>query len=224
MVIVLNNENAKDMLALPYYEEVWRDTIVNKYQMSTFGRIRKLIKYVNGNIKYHYRYIKPELLRCGYYNIKLWENGQYKHYQVHRLVAMTFPELIEWTEGAKGKPIEELEINHKNENKIDNRVENLQWCTTKENNNWGTKPQRLSEKLKGRTFTEEHNRKLSESKKGCIPYNRKPVMELDLDNNLVKIWDCVRLAAEYYNVCPSSIYDAIKGKCKTCVKHKWKYV
>ena len=60
-------------------------------------------------------------------------------------------------------------INHKDENKQNNNVSNLEWCTHKYNTNYGTAIQRQSEKLKGRKFTEEHIKRLSESHKGYKP-------------------------------------------------------
>ena len=65
----------------------------------------------------------------GYLQVHLYRNSVRCHYYVHRLVAQAFPDLVGWTEDAKGRPFEELEINHKDKDKENNRVENLEWCS-----------------------------------------------------------------------------------------------
>lgn len=59
----------------------------------------------------------------GYLAVNLFKNGTYKHFYVHRLIAEEFiPNPNNWSE-----------VNHKNCDKFDNRVENLEWCTRKQN-------------------------------------------------------------------------------------------
>ena len=83
----------------------------------------------------------------GYFRVGLCKNNKVKFYLVHRLLAITFPELIDWTEEAKGKPIEKLQINHKNECKWDNNYWNLEWYTGDYNNSYGTKINKTINKL-----------------------------------------------------------------------------
>lgn len=65
---------------------------------------------------------------------------------------MAFPDMVGWTEDAKGRPFEELQINHKDENKENNRVDNLEWCSAKYNANYGTRLKRISDKQYKKTL------------------------------------------------------------------------
>jgi len=74
------------------------------------------------------RLLRPYKDRYGYLQVDLCKDGIKKQCSVHRLVGMVFPDLVGWTEDAIGKPFEELQINHKDKNPTNNRVENLEWC------------------------------------------------------------------------------------------------
>lgn len=62
--------------------------------------------------------------RCGYHNVLLSENGRTKNYLAHRLVLSTFTHVDN---------MDQFQTNHKNGNKLDNRLENLEWCSRSEN-------------------------------------------------------------------------------------------
>ena len=81
------------------------------------------------------RFIKPYTVGNGYLGVKL--NG--KNYRVHRLVAMTY------IPNPEGLP----HVNHKDENKHNNALPNLEWCDAKYNNNYGTKIERQITSLLG---------------------------------------------------------------------------
>lgn len=115
-------------------EEFWREAkgMVGLFQLSNLGRL----KTSSGRI------LKPSINDKGYVKYNVYG----KIVSLHRILGMTFPDLVEWTENAKGKPFDEIFINHKDENPSNNSLDNLQWCTPKENCNWGTRSKRLCEK------------------------------------------------------------------------------
>ncbi len=99
-------------------EEIWKDIegFDSEYQIGDNGCI-KSFKNNNPIIR------KQKVNKKGYLNICLHNNGVRKYYRPHRLVALAF------IPNPQNKP----HINHKNGIKTDNRVENLEWCTPKEN-------------------------------------------------------------------------------------------
>ena len=105
--------------------EVWKaiKDYEDCYKISTAGRITG-IKY-HKILKY---YIRPD----GYATVILCKNNKKKLYRVHRLVAETFIP----------NPKKLSEVNHKDENKLNNHIDNLEWCTSQYNKNYGTRNQR----------------------------------------------------------------------------------
>lgn len=79
-------------------------------------------------------------LRHGYERVTLWENGKKFNVSVHRLVAMAFLD--------NPDPNTYTEINHKDENKTNNNVNNLEWCTHIYNLNYGTRKLKQSIAMK----------------------------------------------------------------------------
>lgn len=77
----------------------------------------------------------------------------------------------------------------------------------------------------GKKHSEETKRKISENnwQKGKVAYNRKKVVQMDLDDNIINIWDFIHEAANETNSCASKIVAVCKGKRKTHNKYKWKY-
>lgn len=98
--------------------EEWKDVLnfESLYKVSNIGNVKSL--NTNENMKF--------TTRSGYYNIILRKNGKRYSKQIHRLVAEAF------LENKENKPI----VNHKDYNRKNNNVENLEWCTQKENVNW----------------------------------------------------------------------------------------
>ena len=140
--------------------EIWKDIrgYEGKYQVSNIGNVRSLnYRGVKGKVKR----LKTECNNCGYILVFLYKECKPKGYSVHRLVAEAFIP----------NPNNLPQVNHKDENKANNCVWNLEWCTREYNRNYGTCPQRVSDGNKGKTISEEHRRKISEVQKGntnCI--------------------------------------------------------
>lgn len=95
--------------------EIWRDApgYEGLYEVSDRGNVRRVGSSTN---------LSPEV-NHGYHRYNLSKNNQTKHHRAHRLVAAAF------LPNPEGKP----QINHKNGDKTDNRVSNLEWVTQSEN-------------------------------------------------------------------------------------------
>ena len=75
-------------------------------------------------------FLKPFKTKKGYLRVQLYKSGKYKKPYVHRLVLETYCPV---------EAMEDLQVNHRDENKENNRLSNLEWMTAKENNNYGTR-------------------------------------------------------------------------------------
>lgn len=114
--------------------EIWKNIegYEELYEVSNFGRVKSLKGGRWGTGKE--RILKPQTDGCGYLKVHLCNEGKVKTFKVHRLVAQAFIP----------NPQNLPEINHINEDKTNNRVENLEWCTREYNNNHGTRNQRVA--------------------------------------------------------------------------------
>lgn len=129
------------------YEE-WRQIkgYEGLYEISNKGRVRSISRSVPVGSSFAFRNARIRKLnkkQNGYYGLLLSKNHKNKNFLVHRLVADAF----------LPNPNDFPQINHKNEDKSDNRVENLEWCTEKYNSNYGTRMDRIRKnnpKLKGK--------------------------------------------------------------------------
>ena len=107
--------------------EIWKDipNYEGYYQASNLGRIKSLLFQNNLNNKKYKRekILKPKLTKDNCSRVELWKDGKHKTYLTYRLVALTF----------LGKPEEGMTVNHKDGNRLNNNIDNLEWCTRKEN-------------------------------------------------------------------------------------------
>lgn len=109
--------------------ETWKTIeCLDKYEVSTAGRIR------NKNTG---RILKTRIHKKGYEQVSLYINGKQKKRNVHRLVAEAFIP----------NPLNKSDVNHIDECRSNNTVENLNWMTHKENINWGTRIVKLSKPI-----------------------------------------------------------------------------
>ena len=183
--------------------EIWRDIkdYEGLYQVSNLGRVKSLehkVLFKNSEKIIKECLLKPYKVRGGYFQVKLQNNTLKKNIYIHRLVAMTFPDLVDWTEDAKGKPFEELQVNHKNEfDKANNCVDNLEWCDNYYNSHYGTHIERV------------------------IQSHLKPVLQYTLDGQFVAEYSSIIEAEKQTGI--RHICCCCKGKRKTAGGYIWRY-
>lgn len=176
--------------------EIWKDIkgYENIYQVSNLGNVRSLDRID----KYKNRPLKGKLIKPynnnGYSIAKLWQNNKYKMLSIHRLVAIAFIDNI------YKKPC----VNHINGIKNDNRIDNLEWCTHKENIqhafdtglavNKGMKGEKNP--MFGNTYGKNHKAKIV------------------LDLNTGVFYSCAKEAAEVYGFNKGSLQAMLRGVYK----------
>ena len=119
--------------------EEWRDIkgYEGYYQISNFGRVKSLSRDVGSNRCKKETIMKTSLDKDGYENLVLRKNGKQRHFRVNRLVAKAFLE----------NPNNYPQVNHKDEDKTNNNVNNLEWCSAKYNVNYGSRTEKASKKV-----------------------------------------------------------------------------
>lgn len=183
---------------------IWKNVpgYENLYQVSNLGQVRSLNYRRTGETKI----LKPEKDTKGYLRVTLCKNGKRKNCQVHRLVALSF------IQNDENLPC----VNHKDENPSNNHVENLEWCSYKYNNNFGSHNKKMSESKKGKKCSPETKLKISEALKGDKSPCAKQVLCLE---EPTKIFPAISAAAAWSSTRTGNIASQIKGNYKTSGKH-----
>lgn len=195
-------------------KEEWRDIpqYEGLYQVSNQGQIRSIDRIVrrNGETTKNLRgfILLPLYQKSGYMFVFLSKNGKAKRMAIHRAVALAF------IPNSENKP----EVNHINEDKTDNRVENLEWATIKENRNYGT---RIARGIANRNQTGEKNGMFG--KRGSLNPNSKKVLQYDLSGQFIREYDSVKMAAEMTHSNASSIARVANGYLKQTNSFIWRY-
>lgn len=115
-------------------KEIFKDIAEyeNLYQISNLGNVKSLNYKHTGKEKI----LTPDKDRYGYFRVVLHKQGKRKKFFVHRLVASAFIE----------NPNNYPQVNHRDEDKTNNTIQNLEFCTPKYNANYGTRNKRVTEK------------------------------------------------------------------------------
>lgn len=148
-------------------KEIWKDVkgYEGLYQVSSLGRVKSFRQWARAHKPQEY-ILKPSLITSGYHVVTLYKNSKREKFQVHRLVANTFipnPEKLPC-------------VNHKDENKLNNAADNLEWCTYTYNNNYGTARIR------------------------AIETKAKPLYQYTLEGHLLAKYTSVGIAAQLLNI------------------------
>lgn len=172
--------------------EVWRYIVgyENIYMISNLGNVKSVGRIVKRGTNFkpvNERYLKLGNNK-GYMTVALSKEGKVRYFQVHRLVAQAF------IPNPDNLPC----VNHKDENKSNNCVDNLEWCTKSYNNSYN-----------------------GARVKAAIS-KRKPVLQFELDGTFIREWSHAREAAETLSLDKRSIYDCCKGHRKTFGGFIWK--
>ena len=164
--------------------EIWKDIpgYEGLYRVSNLGRVMSLYKNKN-------KILIPQLKK-GYYQISIKNNIKRKWCPVHRLVAQAF------IDNPNNYPV----INHIDEDKLNNKAENLEWCTTAYNNCYGTRLKRVSETNK----------------------LRKEILQYTLDGKLVKEFFSMREASKQTGFSMTNISNCVNGIFKQANGYIWK--
>lgn len=194
--------------------EEWRDVVGYEgyYQVSSFGRVRSLdrmVKHPNGGLrKLKGRIISPSI-RNHYPSIMIGANGVRIHKNIHRLVADAFIP----------NPDNLPQVNHRNEDKTCNIPDNLEWCDSKYNMNYGNRSAKCSKALKGRVFTDETKIRMTNAKRDKMT----PVLQYTLDGEFVAEYESQRAAARASGVRQSGIQHCLQKEGRTSGGFIWKF-
>ena len=150
-----------------------------KYEVSNLGKVR--------NIKSG-RILKSHLNHNGYLKHSLYKHDKQKELFLHRIIAIAFID----------NPGKKPQVNHIDENKLNNDLSNLEWCTERENLIHGTRTKRVAEKLS------------------------QKVIQLDLNDNILNVFKSMGQAERETGVPRSGISACCNGKRKSAGRFKWR--
>ena len=182
-------------------DEIWKPIsgYEGVYEVSNLGRVRSCDRFVVCNDGRKYKR-KGKVLHQSYdankyYKVALCKNGKQKNFSVHRLVAQAF----------LPNPENKEQVNHKDETRTNNRVENLEWATTSENINYGTRNERVA--------------------KAVSKTKSKPVLQFTREGKFIAEFYGASEANRNTGICVSSIHRVARGvkRYKTAGGYIWKY-
>jgi len=181
--------------------EIWKDIVGYEgfYQVSNKGNIKSLSRRVRED------YVRKEVImrtpknNKGYFKVPLRINGKSKKIFVHRAIAICF------VSNNENKP----HVNHINGIKTDNRIENLEWVTHREN--------------MIHAYTTGLQPKIRNIKKGGESINAKPIEQYDLNGNFIRSFSCAKEAVILFGFNKSGICECARGIRSHHKGFLWKY-
>lgn len=187
--------------------EVWKTVGVflgidytGMYEASTYGHVRSVDRTITNKLGVKQKrkgQLLTEIPRNGYLGVVLTKDNIHHFENVHQLIMNAHC--------PNPNPEVYTEINHIDEDKTNNRLDNLEWCTHKKNVNHGTCRERARNSLRTTSYVGQ-------------------VKQMDLDGNVVKIWESANKAAKELGINNTNLYRHLRGANKTCGGYRWEYV
>lgn len=193
--------------------EIWKKHYCLPYEGSNLGNIRSIertVCFYNGK-GYTKKVFKSHLMvqsktPNGYLQFTMSNQSVHKRYSSHRFIWECF----------NGPIPDNMQINHKDEDKTNNNLKNLEIVTPKENVNYGTARERIISKTKGRKLSEQHQMNIEKSL-------NKPILQYTIDGIFVKEWKSATDVQKTLGYNKSNINKCLKGHIKRCYGSIWKY-
>lgn len=188
-------------------KEEWKDIkgYENYYQISNYGRVKSFIWFNGHEYVHKEKILKPQNNK--YLTVRLAKNKKIKQYTIHRLVAIHFIPNVN----------NKLYVNHKDGNKYNNKIDNLEWCSAKEN---------TQHAYKNGLITRITNRKktaILNNVKNAWKKTRKRVNQYDLAGNFIKEYKSISEAGKINNIPFSNISSCCRKNVKTAGGYQWQY-
>lgn len=169
------------------------------YEVSDTGLVKSLFRYK--------KILKPNKMNTGYLSVELFKNGTSKRMSIHRLVAEAFIP----------NPNNYPQVNHKDENKQNNNVENLEWCTAKYNLNYNNGQILRHSKI---DYSTEERKKIAR-KNGKAA--KKAIIQFSKENEYIAEYENIKQASVKLKINASHISETCKGKRKSAGGYVWRY-
>jgi hypothetical protein len=196
-------------------EEIWKDIegYEGLYQISNLGRVKSLPRIVSNHLGSHTskeRILKLQYRKDKYINVHLLKDRIEKIYFVHRLVAKAFipnPDCLP-------------DINHKDENPSNNRVENLEWCTEEYNMNYGNCiEKRKATFARNESFLKANVTKVRNKSRGA----ETPICGTSKDGNIILSYRSITEASHKTGISKGHLGECVKGIRKSAGSYYWNY-
>lgn len=201
-------------------DEIWRPikNYEGLYEISNFGNVKSLERYSDTKNKYGYmkrsvkeKILNPSISSKGYMKVTL-SNDKNKIFSVHRLVAQAF----------LPNPDNLPQVNHIDGNKQNNKVDNLEWCTNKENQEHAIKNGLKNiEKITKRIVEFNKINKITPYK--AIEKTKNKCKQYDKNGNFLKLWESLSEASKTLKINVSNISECCNGKRLSAGGFIWKY-
>ena len=176
--------------------EIWKPVVGYEglYECSNMGRVKSVDRYVSHRYDGEFQFIKGRIRKTklnnwGYEMLSLCKDGKEKTCLVHRIIAEAF----------LPNPYNLPEVNHKDECKTNNCVDNLEWCDSSYNKLYGTALKKRMDKI------------------------IVPILQYSKDGMLIKKWDSMQSVMDDLGINRGNISNCCSGRCKSAGGYKWKY-